>query len=211
VTRQYSSVLRDQQAAATRERIVAACVELMVAEPTAYLSMPRVAEEAGVAVRTVYRHFANRDELIAAVHRRVEAGLGLTDQDDPTTPEELTAVMRAVARGALADEPFQRAKHYAPENRVVDREAAEKRLAWLQRAVAGAVEGADEWEVRRLVAMLRLVCTSKAFFHLVDVGGVDADEAQDAMVWAIETLVDATRPGTDSPAGGSPRGGRGAQ
>ena len=61
----YHSPLRASQAAATRERIVAACVALM--HRGADLTYASVATEAGVQERTVYRHFPKKEDLEAAL------------------------------------------------------------------------------------------------------------------------------------------------
>ena len=57
----YRSPLRASQTAATRERIVEACVALM--HRGADLTYASVAAEAGVQERTVYRHFPKKQDL----------------------------------------------------------------------------------------------------------------------------------------------------
>ena len=65
--RTYSSPLRAEQAEQTRDRIVQAAVDLLAEGDAGDLSMPDVAERAGVSVRTVYRSFATKDELLDGV------------------------------------------------------------------------------------------------------------------------------------------------
>jgi len=48
----------------SRERIVAAAVELADAEGLAALSMARLAERLGCGTMSIYRHVANKDELV---------------------------------------------------------------------------------------------------------------------------------------------------
>jgi AcrR family transcriptional regulator len=50
----------------TRERILAATIRLLSEEGTHAASIDRIAAEADVATATVYRHFATKDELVAA-------------------------------------------------------------------------------------------------------------------------------------------------
>lgn len=93
---------------ATRERIVAAAHELV--SEGGYVNAPvaSVAERAGVAVGTVYRHFPSKSELFAEVFRRASqrevdamaaaAGTG----DGATAAERIAAGTEAFARRALA-------------------------------------------------------------------------------------------------------------
>jgi AcrR family transcriptional regulator len=50
-----------------RAAIVDAALQLFLASGYAQTSMDRVAEKAGVAITTVYRHFNNKDDLFSAV------------------------------------------------------------------------------------------------------------------------------------------------
>lgn len=63
--RGYHSPVREEQAAATRARIVLAAQELFV-DPTRDFTVERVATMAGVSVQTVLRAFGSRDGLIHA-------------------------------------------------------------------------------------------------------------------------------------------------
>src|SRR4029453_2711712 len=81
--RRYDTTLRRQQAAGTRERIVAAGSELLHSSSIRdwrALTIRAVAERAGVNERTVYRHFVNEQGLRDAVMHRLEeeAGIDLT-------------------------------------------------------------------------------------------------------------------------------------
>ncbi len=58
--------LRARQRAATRKAIVDAFLDLAHDENAVTISIPAVAAKAGVSVRTVYRHFATKDELQTA-------------------------------------------------------------------------------------------------------------------------------------------------
>lgn len=58
--------LREEQVDATRERLVDAAMALLQT-PGADLSMRSLARAAGISERTVYRYFANREQLEAAV------------------------------------------------------------------------------------------------------------------------------------------------
>jgi AcrR family transcriptional regulator len=55
----------------SREQIVDAVAAMLVAEPSAPLTIARAAEAVGAKPMSLYRHFEDRDDLVAAVARRV--------------------------------------------------------------------------------------------------------------------------------------------
>ncbi len=92
---------------ATRERIVAAALDQVAAGGYASASVQVVAERAGVAVGTVYRHFPSKAELFAEVFRRasqreldVVAAAGADDGRE--IDERIAAAVEAFARRSLA-------------------------------------------------------------------------------------------------------------
>jgi AcrR family transcriptional regulator len=78
--RAYDTTLRRQQAAGTRERIIAAGSELLHRSPIRdwrALTVRAVAERAGVNERTVYRHFVSERGLRDAVMHQLEEDAGI--------------------------------------------------------------------------------------------------------------------------------------
>jgi len=59
--------LRAEQAEATRQRIIAAATSLFLSKGFAGATLQAVADEAGVAVETVYSRFGNKTNLLAAI------------------------------------------------------------------------------------------------------------------------------------------------
>ncbi len=87
--------LRAVQAQATRARILEATVTVM-ARGVASVSIPAVANEAGVSVPTVYRHFGTKRNLLAAVFPHVLRRAGLDELVPPRTVDELRHGVRAL-------------------------------------------------------------------------------------------------------------------
>ena len=98
------SPLRASQAAATRERIVEACVALM--HRGADLTYACVAAEAEVQERTVYRHFPKKEDLEAALWDWIIEHL--THADFAANEEQLVAAMRESFAGFDAAHPSSR-------------------------------------------------------------------------------------------------------
>jgi AcrR family transcriptional regulator len=90
--------------ALTRGRIVATATALARAEGIAAASMRRIAEELGSSPMALYRHVADREQLLLAMLDDVAAGVVLPEPaDDPRV--ELTAIMTA-AHAAFRRDPW---------------------------------------------------------------------------------------------------------
>jgi AcrR family transcriptional regulator len=93
VARRYDNSLRQAQAEQTRLRILEGLVRTM-ARGVAELSFPAVAKEAGVSLRTVYRYFPTKRELLAGLVDHADARAGSVHQPRPRSPEELADQVR---------------------------------------------------------------------------------------------------------------------
>ena len=80
--RRYDSTSRREQAALTRERILAAAHRVFLARGYAGATIPRIASEAGVAVETIYRAASGKPGLLAAVVESALAG-GMVNAELP--------------------------------------------------------------------------------------------------------------------------------
>jgi AcrR family transcriptional regulator len=189
--RRYDSPLRRQQAAATRERIVAAGVTLLH-EISLWnwraLTVRAVAEEAGVNERTVYRHFANERALRDAVLDRLRAEAGV--RVEALTFDDLQDVTARIYE-YVASFPFER--------RVERDETAAAALAGQQRALLAAVAPLTEtWsdaERTGAAAILDVLWSMASYTRLVSNWDLGADPAIDALTWVIGLVQDAVRSG----------------
>jgi AcrR family transcriptional regulator len=91
VKRTYSSVKRRQQAEATRGAIMRAARMLFAANGYTATTIQAVADEAGVAVQTVYAVFKNKRQLLDQL---IEAAIVGTDEQggDATASAEMQAI-----------------------------------------------------------------------------------------------------------------------
>jgi AcrR family transcriptional regulator len=191
--RSYASPLRAEQAAATRERIVDAAVELLQAADPGAFGMPDVADRAGVSVSTAYRAFPTKDDLIAgvlgAIQERFEVAAGLR----PTTREELEASVPGAVRAVYELEPLYRALFATAAGREAHRATAGERSASVDQAFTDGLDGMDERQRRLVTSMLYLVTSSRSVLWLKDYAGLDVDEAADAVAWALAALTTAAQ------------------
>src|SRR3954469_19902543 len=79
--------LREQHAEATRGRILSAVADLLEQGHATELTMPGVAAESGVSLRTVYRYFPTRELLLEAAGRWI--GSELLGQGNPASLDDV--------------------------------------------------------------------------------------------------------------------------
>src|SRR5215475_2588462 len=86
---------RQRDAARTREQILRTVAEMLGEGAAADLSVPEVARRSGVSLRTVYRHFPTREELLAAAGEWI--GVNILRA---TIPEVIAEVPQVYAENA---------------------------------------------------------------------------------------------------------------
>lgn len=185
--RSYRSVLRDRQASETRERILEAVVRVM-ARGVADLSIPAVAREAGVSIRTVYRHFGNKRELLAELQPYVARRTGMEAIPPPRSMDELHYAVRTLFTGihqmgpvgysALASPVGSGARHaQMAARRQVTRETIE----------AIGPDLTEEWRDRlgRLLVILMASASLRMWTEHLGLTPDDASDDVDAVIRAV--------------------------
>jgi len=182
----YHSPLRESQAAATRERIVEACVALM--RRGADLTYAAVAAGAGVQERTVYRHFPRKEDLEAALWDWIVAHI--THADFAARDEEqLVAAMRDSFTGFDAAAPLIQAMLHSPEGLGVRRRQQPMRRAMFEACVDSAVPGAPPQVRERAAAVLQVLYSAASWDLLRSFWDMDATEAADTIELGIRGLL----------------------
>lgn len=195
-----SETLRDHQKRIARERILDAAAEAILANGLSDLSVPAVAEAAGVSLRTVYNYFETKDALIDGIGALAEERLDqagaidvVEDLDDlgeaiktnwPLFASlgtlgdawSIVRVTRALARGTSAVPNL---------NTGLD--------AAIRRALAAELTPPlDEDQVEAVFLLLRGILSSDAFYRMRQ-SGVGPDESAATTAWALRVLLTALR------------------
>lgn len=195
--RGYSSPLRVEQAAATRQRILDAAIALLQETGSGEVAIPDVAERAGVSVSTAYRAFTTRDALLAGVLEELKVRFETVAGPRPSTMDELVDSVGRAVPAVLEVEDLYRALFAIPEGRVLHRSTASQRSGAIDKALHSELAGLDPGltpaQARRFVAVLHLVSSSHAVLFLKDYEGLDATDTSTTMGWVMRVLVDAVR------------------
>lgn len=192
MTRPYRSGLRAEQVESTRERIIEALAE-QLGDGVEDFSIPRVAERAGVSVRTVYHHFPNREAQIEAVASWVDLRI-TAGEPPPTSLEEVVALSERVCRRAYDPgvQHLVRAQLVPGVASLVRR----KRKHARERALARVVSSAVGPEAGRLAAAaLNVTLGAELGFAMADRFGLEPDQVLEAHTWLIRVVVEAIRRG----------------
>lgn len=193
--RPYNSPLRQQQAAETRERIVAAASTLVHGFERwdwRELTVRAVAREAGVSERTVYRHFADEAVLRDAVMERLqeEAGVALDEVRLANFADHATRVF-----GYLASFPTSPRPVREPTFASVD----ERRRAALLAAVEPATGGWSAADRAVAAAVLDVLWTVETYERLTSAWDLEPDQAARAARWVIGLIEQAIEDGRRPP------------
>lgn len=115
----------------TRQRLLAATLELLAEGGYAAASVVAITSRAGVAAGTLYRHFASKEELFVELFREVCAGeveamhAAAAEHEQPL--EQLDAAIETFARRALVHPRLSWALLAEPVDALVDAERLEFR------------------------------------------------------------------------------------
>jgi AcrR family transcriptional regulator len=185
-----STSLRDDQRAATRQRIVRAVSALVADEHPATISVPAVARRAGVGVATVYRYFPTKELLLdAAAHEVVTPGAARLPADFDQLGPSLAAAWSELEEQL----PLVRGQFASP----VGRELHRRRWKGKHKAMAAALaaDGIDPDGAagRRLLGVADVLTSSTALLELRDKAGVPVDDAAAWCTWAVGVLHAATK------------------
>jgi AcrR family transcriptional regulator len=186
--RTYRSRLRDEQAAETRARIVEAAAEGF-APWTTELPFNKVAERAGVSVRTVYRYFPTQLDLLDAARAHVVERSGW--KPDDVSFETLGSMI------ARAFEYFggllERAGHELQAQAPGMADLRKQRLEAIERVVAPFSNGMDPERIRGVCAVLAGLGRVEFLRGMHEHWGLDGTEAGHAVEWAVGVLLDDLR------------------
>lgn len=184
-SRPYRSALRQKQAEATRELILQALAQQLAEEGVQDFSIADAAQRAGVATRTIYRYFPNREVLLDAVGEWIDQQLG--DLPYPTTPIEVADLAEQAFPQFEQQAVLIQALLLSELGRSVRSRLRSKRRQSVEDALSPLVGDTDS--ARAVRAVIGHLVTAETWKHLRDEFGVSGDASAKAVAWAIRTLI----------------------
>lgn len=190
---------RDEQKERSRRAIAEAALRLVDEHPLMDFSMQEVATAAGVSLRTVYNHFASREELLDGAQElldqifRDRAGVTIGEVDhvdqlsDAVVPnfrifEDLAEFSYVRDRLDRPDDDPSAAAHDHRTERIVE-------------LVGADLPDAPEHVARLVGVMVRHTLSHRSWRALTADYGLTTDDATTAVRWALEALLAAARRG----------------
>jgi len=177
--------LRDQQADLTRDLIMRAFQELLQNDHPDAITYPQVAEAAGVSLRTVYRYFPTRADLLQSAAAWFGEFTEGVRWDDPATVRDLAGSIPQMGR--LFDE------HTNVFRALAEVELERPRRDAVAAAVAAVSGNLGEDDVRRAEAMLGVIRSGRSWLVLHEHYGLAGDEIVATLDWAATTLLEDVR------------------
>lgn len=178
--------LREQKKAEARERILDEFIALL-ADGAADLSHDAVAAHAGVARRTVYRYFPDREALMEAALLRVRSLAG-PKVALPQTTEDILGTLEPIYTGFDKIAPLVTMLRSTPQGRALRRSQNKPRVAAYTAALAEAVKDLPEEDRKLATAMIQVLHTTP-WLEMRDHWGLDGRQIARATGWAIRTLL----------------------
>lgn|GEM_PF-3523113 len=191
MTRQYTSRLREQQADATRLRVIEA-VAAVLARDIIELTYPAVAEEAGVSVATVQRLFPTKHALVEGLANHYSSMIGSLgggqrapknlDEFLASIPEVLVRTSRIPAglRAAAASEAFRQHR----------REHREQfRLRPVEHILKPYRDRLTVSELHHLRDLVVVLCSSAGLNAFTDLAGSTPEGAASSIQWLISRVL----------------------
>jgi AcrR family transcriptional regulator len=188
--------LRDQQVDLTRDLIMRAFQGLLQNDHPDAITFPQVAEAAGVSLRTVYRYFPTRADLLQSAAAWFGEMVEGARWDDPATVRDLAGAIPHMGR--LFDE------HTNVFRALAEVELERPRREAVAAAVAEVATDLPEAEVRRVEAILGCIRSGHSWLVLHDHYGLTGDDIVATLDWAATALLEDVRRRNDAAARGNP-------
>jgi AcrR family transcriptional regulator len=188
-TRSYKSPSREQGKTETRTAILSAVVKVILEQGIHAFTMDNVAEAAGVAHRTVYRHFESREALLEGLQEVIQEQ---ADRVGLSPPEDLRTAVEFV--GALFEEFYRmsdamHASVIAATALGYQTRQQREGFSYLQRLLAAHFVHLSEAEIREAAAIFRSTISRYNWYVLAVDLQLPAAEAARAVSWAVRVLM----------------------
>jgi len=181
-----SPSLRERQHEQTRHLILDALVDQLAETGAFDYSAFELARRANVSVRTIYRHFPDRDALLAAMSRRVNERIGLYDL--PSEVGQLPEAARILFRKFDEHPALITAQITTSAGGQVRSHGRKDRIARIRQAVDALAPDLDPVTRQARAAILACLMSANSWQRMREEFGMNGAASGDALAWALEQL-----------------------
>jgi AcrR family transcriptional regulator len=150
------------------------------------LTVDRIAVEAGLSARTVYRYFPDREALLQATSDDYDASMPYTP---PSTADDVATVFEQLFPAFDTDADAIRASLVARLSGAIRWRGRERRVAEITGALREVTADLPPDDAREAAAVITYLASSLAWMSMADESGLDGAASGRAVGWAIRTLV----------------------
>jgi AcrR family transcriptional regulator len=172
----------------TKLRLAEAALELTASGEMAELSMPLVAQRAGVSVPTIYRHFPTHESMFEAVAKLARDRLGISAL--PVEAKLFPDYVRSLFATFDRNEGFMRSRLTTQLGREAHSRGQQERATGVSECISRMGAKLSPREIAMTAGAVRVLMSASAWQTLRDNFGLSGEDAGRAAAWAIETLLD---------------------
>ncbi len=144
-----------------------------------------LARRAGVSVRTIYRHFKTRDDLLDALSRRLNKEVAF---EYPRSRDGLVALIRVLFPRFDRNAALIGAQLQAGLGGRVRTRARSKRANVMQEVLAERLPHLPTERVRAVSGVLGCLISASSWQRLRDELGLAGEDSGEVTAWAVDTL-----------------------
>ena len=189
----YQSTLRARHKEQTSQLILDAVAAILQEADLSAVSIAEVARVADITERTVYRHYATRDDLVRAfIKWHLDQMVG---GPDVVPPDTIDALLDWVGRRyeAWSDDRIVIEAYLSPLGRELRRPLHALGLANNKRLIQREIPGLSEEESGNLAAVMLTLISTENFVFLRQNLGWDAERITRCTIDAIRNMLDGAR------------------
>ena len=183
--------LRQRQAEELRKTVLETVLAELESRAVEDLSMADVARLSGISLRTLYRYFPDRTSLLQAAGEYWYGSLGI--RVDIAAPEDIAASFQEASRRLGSRPKLVRTLIRTEAGRVARSAVRPQRVDAIRAALAPLTAGLDSVTARKASALITYLCSVKSWVSIADESDLSDAEAQAAVAWAIDALIDVLR------------------
>lgn len=183
------SSLADQRAQVTAKAILDATHRLLVNTHPATISVPAVADEAGVSVRTVYRYFPTKQALLEATANRFPTEAWTNNNRVSDDLQATYAGLHSLWTVLGENLDATRSEHQSPAGMDLRMRRLTETRSQMRKFVDKAAPDAPEHQREDLTDALIAVTSSSMFLECVDRLGRTPGQAADLAYWLAESAL----------------------